>query len=37
MKTLKALCRPRQSVFDLSKRDTVLDMTDLIDRKIKRP
>src|SRR5262245_42390969 len=34
MKTLKAVCRPRPSVFDLSKRDTVLDITDLIDRKI---
>jgi hypothetical protein len=34
MKTLKALCHPRPSVFDPSKRDTVLDITDLIDRKI---
>ena len=32
MKTLKALCRPRPSVFDPSKRDTVLDITDLIER-----
>lgn len=37
MKTLKALCRPRQSVFDSSKRDTVLDLTDLIERKIDAP
>jgi predicted AAA+ superfamily ATPase len=34
MKPLKALCRPRPSVFDPSKRDTVLDITDLIDHKI---
>jgi hypothetical protein len=24
MKTLKALCAPRDSVFDIAKRDTVL-------------
>ena len=29
MKTLKQLCKPRPSVFDPSKRDTVLDITDL--------
>jgi hypothetical protein len=32
MKTLKQLCTPRQSVFDRSRRDVVLDLTDLIDR-----
>ena len=31
MKTLKQLCTPRQSVFDRSRRDVVLDLTDLID------
>jgi Protein of unknown function (DUF499)/Chitobiase/beta-hexosaminidase C-terminal domain len=31
MNTLKALCEPRPSVFDSSKRDTVLDLTDLAD------
>jgi hypothetical protein len=36
-KTLKALCRPRQSVFDPSRRDTVLDLTDLIGGKIDAP
>ncbi len=35
MKTLKQLCKPRQSVFNRSKRDTVLDLTDLIKDKIK--
>lgn len=34
MKSLKELCVPRQSVFDPQKRDTVLDLTDLIDGKI---
>jgi hypothetical protein len=33
MKTLKQLCTPRQSVFDRSRRDVVLDLTDLIDEK----
>jgi len=32
VKTLKQLCMPRQSVFDRSRRDVVLDLTDLIDR-----
>jgi hypothetical protein len=32
MKTLKQLCMPRQSVFDRSRRDVVLDLTDLIAR-----
>src|SRR5947207_13984718 len=31
MKTLAELCTPRQSVFDLQRRDVVLDITDLID------
>ncbi len=34
MKPLKELCTPRPSVFDPQKRDTVLDLTDLIDAKI---
>lgn len=34
MKPLKELCTPRASVFDPQKRDTVLDLTDLIDEKI---
>ncbi len=35
MKTLKQLCRPRKSVFDKERRDVVLDLTDLIEDKIK--
>jgi hypothetical protein len=31
MNTLNPLCKPRSSVFDSSKRDTVLDLTDLAD------
>lgn len=34
MKNLKALCIPRQSVFDKSRRDVVLDISDLTDGKI---
>jgi hypothetical protein len=34
MKTLSQLCKPRRSVFDPSRRDTVLDLTDLIQGKI---
>ena len=34
MKPLEKLCTPRPSVFDPQKRDTVLDLTDLIDDKI---
>lgn len=34
MKTLKQLCKPRASVFDRSRRDTVLDLTNLIEDKI---
>ena len=32
--TLFSLCTPRKSVFDASRRDTVLDLTDLLDAKI---
>jgi hypothetical protein len=31
MKTLKQLCKPRQSVFDRNRRDVALDLTDLIE------
>jgi hypothetical protein len=31
MNSVKVLCEPRPSVFDSSKRDTVLDLTDLAD------
>lgn len=34
MKSLKQACIPRDSVFDKSRRDTVLDLTDLIDDRI---
>ena len=34
MKLLKQLCTPRESVFDPQKRDTVLDLTDLIEKRI---
>lgn len=34
MKNLKQLCLPRQSVFDKSRRDVVLDITDLTEGKI---
>jgi hypothetical protein len=34
MKTLKELCTPRASIFDRSRRDTVLDLTDLIEDNI---
>ncbi len=34
MQTLKQLCTPRSSVFDASRRDVVLDLTDLIDNRI---
>lgn len=34
MKPLAELCTPRQSVFDLQRRDVVLDITDLIDGSI---
>ena len=35
MKSLKSLCTPRDSVFDPQRRDTVLDLTDLINDRIK--
>jgi hypothetical protein len=34
MKCLADLCTPRQSVFDLQRRDVVLDLSDLIDQRI---
>ncbi|MCC5786917.1 MAG: DUF499 domain-containing protein [Phycisphaerales bacterium] len=34
MKSLKSLCVPRESVFDESKRDTVLNLSRLIENKI---
>ena len=34
MKPLKQLCSPRPSVFDTQRRDTVLDITDLIGDRI---
>lgn len=34
MKSLYELCEPRKSVFDPQKRDTVLDLTDLVDDRI---
>ena len=34
MKPLKQLCVPRDSVFDISKRDTVLNLSHLTDGKI---
>jgi len=37
MKTLHQLCVPRQSVFDVSKRDTVLNLTHLAADKIDGP
>jgi len=35
MKPLKKLCTPRKSVFDVSKRDTVLNLNHLVDGKIR--
>jgi hypothetical protein len=37
MKTLKELCTPRASIFDRSRRDTVLDLTDLNERRRDSP
>jgi hypothetical protein len=34
MKTLFELCKPRQSVFDETKREDVLNLTDLVERRI---
>lgn len=31
---LKSMCKPRASVFDSSRRDVVLDLTDLTEDKI---
>ncbi len=35
MKSLQQLCEPRESVFDSQRRDTVLDLTDLVGDRIK--
>ena len=35
MKTLKQLCKPCHSVFNRNRRDVVLDLTDLIEDRIK--
>ena len=35
MKSLQQLCEPRSSVFDSQRRDTVLDLTDLINDRVK--
>lgn len=34
LKHIGNICKPRSSVFDTSRKDTVLDITDLIDNKI---
>ena len=34
MNTLKRLCTPRDSVFDPQRRDTALDLADLIEDRI---
>ena len=34
MKTIKQGCIPRTSIFDPSRRDTVLDLTDLVDGRV---
>jgi predicted AAA+ superfamily ATPase len=34
MKPIYELCSPRKSVFDPQRRDTVLDLTDLVDERI---
>lgn len=34
MKSLFELCKPRESVFDETKRDDVLDLTDLVENRI---
>ena len=34
MKTLKNACKPRSSVFDAARRDTVLDLSDLVEDRI---
>ena len=35
MKTLQQLCKPRKTVFDSAIRDIVLDLSDLIQSRIK--
>ena len=35
MKTLKSACKPRDTVFDAARRDTVLDLSDLVGDRIK--
>ena len=35
MKSLQQLCEPRSSVFDSQRRDTVLDLTDLVNDRVK--
>lgn len=35
MKTLRQLCKPRKTVFDSARRDIVLDLSDLIQGRIK--
>lgn len=35
MKSLEQACQPRKSVFDPQKRDTVLDLSDLVEDRIK--
>ena len=34
MRTVKQACVPRSSTFDPARRDTVLDLTDLIEDRI---
>ena len=34
MKTLKQACAPRPATFDPSRRDTVLDLSDLVEDRI---
>ena len=34
MKTIKQGCTPRASIFDSTRRDTVLDLTDLVDGRV---
>lgn len=34
MNSLRELCQPRASAFDTARRDTALDLTDLLERRI---
>jgi len=34
MKTLAEACKPRDTIFDSTRRDTVLDLTDLVEDRI---